>query len=166
MTKTPVPATQLGGHADLTGLEAIVSTRVTIQIEVLKVFTDGLLLTLLAVLGEDPAAQWVDIADRRSSWRARQPWLGVKFSDGRGAVYVAGRPRPGAAIDSPAVKPLLPYPSPLSPMMWLPFFITPAPPPGPMTVVIAWPEYGLSEHCIHVEARVLEDAARRVVSLA
>lgn len=47
----------------------------------------------------------------------------------------------------------------------LSYFLTPAPPPGPVTLILAWPTFGIEESTLVIPADELAVAATRTVTL-
>ena len=161
-----VPEAELGGHVDLTGLPPIMSGRVTVQVEVLKAFTRGVLVIFLAVFAREPVGPQAGEAFGMGRWKEDGPWLGVKIADGRMATFAAGRTRPAAGPSAATISVARRMPSRVGRYLWLPFFITPFPSPGPLSLVFAWPTFDVAEAHLKITGQSLEDATRRVMPLA
>ena len=121
-----------------------------------EAFPSGLHFELVAQFNDDTARTGCGPLHRRRGIEA--PRIGVRFADGRKTA--TGPPRPQEPDGDPAY-PLLRSGggsggggrSRVSYWLW------PLPPPGLLTWVSIWPEMGIGETSVEVDASVLSDAA-------
>ena len=87
------------------------------------------------------------------------PTFAVTFSDGR-----SGKSEPGGTADGGVI---LQYSrgSGGSDEWWMAYWLSPLPPPGPLTWHVAWPEMGTPEDSVVVDARDLIEAANDAQTL-
>ncbi|MGV9822968.1 hypothetical protein [Nocardia xishanensis] len=87
--------------------------------------------------------------------------LGIGFADGRTATNV------GRTWDGPAGAPVLSMGSASSTntRATATFYLTPLPPPGPLSIVIAWPALDLAEHRVELDTENIRLAAERATIL-
>lgn len=88
-----------------------------------------------------------------------RPWIGVRFSDGREAATqrVRGMPTSGGNERRPVSRG---RGGTGHPGEWrLGYWLWPLPPPGPLTWFATWPEVGVGEASVEVDASALGPAA-------
>lgn len=158
----PVPFTAVLGRTD----------DVAVCIVGIHVFTTGLSFRLAVRLRQVPPGQEHRIFEMVSGHRLPgtsaedRLLLGVEFSDGRTASNVASDD--WFAMDELPDDQLV-----LSPARGgggglhydQHFWLSPLPPPGPVTIVCAWPALGLSESSAECDGQLLLDAAARALVL-
>ena len=91
-------------------------------------------------------------------------WLGVKLADGKKVTTVGGGPPP-VELDADAYTLARAGGNGSLLSASVSFFLTPAPPPGSVTVVLAWPAFGIAESTMVLAADSIAAAAGRVVRL-
>jgi len=92
------------------------------------------------------------------------PRFGVGFADGRKAVL--GAALGGSAIDRATGAALHPMGSSHSQRRWEGrFWLWPLPPPGPLTLAFAWPDEGVDEATVEIDAAPLVAAGARAREL-
>ena len=122
-----------------------------------EVFETGLLFQLMARF--DPNSIEFDDTPRGPVVADTCPRIGVSFSDGRKAATSAtGVPPTGGAEDRPCMRGRggTGHPGEWRRGYWL----WPLPPPGPLTWHAIWPDLGIVESHVQVDASELGTAAR------
>ena len=91
-------------------------------------------------------------------------WLGVRLADGRTATNVGGTP-PAMTLDADAVSLARSGGNGGRSSALLCYLVSPQPPPGPVTVVLAWPALGIGEATMELPGQALAQAAERIAVL-
>jgi len=111
-----------------------------------------------------------DPLEPRVPWRGRQVpgdvlRLGLMYADGRRTATHAARPLAEDDTD-PGRLVMLECGSRGSPRRWDgDFWVHPLPPPGPVTFVGSWPQYGVAEIRVELDGAAIREAAGRAVTL-
>jgi hypothetical protein len=98
----------------------------------------------------------------RGPWREFKggPLFGLRLADGRQEMHdgIMFRRIPAAGNTSAVLRHLHGH---FNPSGWFHLWSARLPPPGPLTIVSAWPEEGLAETAITIETGPILDAAAR-----
>jgi len=111
-----------------------------------------------------------DPLEPRVPWRGRQVpgdvlRLGLMYADGRRTATHAARSLAEDDTD-PGRLVMLECGSRGSPRRWDgDFWVHPLPPPGPVTFVGSWPQYGVAEIRVELDGAAIREAAGRAVTL-
>jgi hypothetical protein len=129
----------------------------------LRVFSTGVQIGLQIRTRQDvPPREIAPGGARFPGLRGTEVMLGVEFSDGRRASNLGG-PRGFLPTAEPgAVSLVLANGSASGRTAESTMFLTPLPPDGPLTLVVAAPDLGIPEHRIELDGTALREAAGRV----
>ncbi len=159
-----LPTNEMGGVV-ATDSPVLRSADYAVHLETARMFSTGLQLQFRVVTRKSPEdARGAMSLMGMSRDRDDRLWLGVKLADGRKATTIGGGP-PAAGLDAAAfsLARVDGHGSKLSASVS--FFLTPLPPPGPVTVVLAWPAFGIAESTVVLTGDAIVAAAERVVIL-
>ncbi|WP_219412677.1 hypothetical protein [Pseudonocardia nigra] len=128
------------------------------------VYSTGLRLDIAARARRRPGRGRVILFDAFGGRGAAQVLLGVEYADGRTTTNASPTwpPAPGGD-DAPWLQQGGGSGGDRS--VDMSFFLSPLPPPGPLTLVCAWPDEGIDETQVVFDAREIEAALRDVVEL-
>jgi hypothetical protein len=107
---------------------------------------------------------WPMVGERRDSLPAQLLRVGVQFADGRRATNIAGHDRP---VQGPVMWPLSGggHGRAGESSFHGGYWISPLPPPGPVTVVCEWPAVGIPTVRHDVDAQGILDGAQRAEAI-
>ena len=145
--------------------EIIASDDVALRLEAARMFSSGLELEFHAV-GRAPSHDPRTGPSLLGGGIRRDDafWLGVQLADGRKSTSVGGRPPP-AHMPADAITLSRTHGSGHGNAASFSYFVAPVPPPGPVTIVLAWPAFGIGEAKIVLPSDAIADATRRIVTL-
>jgi len=145
------------------------SAECALQLELTRVFSTGVQFQFRVVVRQQPARQPGPAPTAPPMLGMGHTgddalWVGVKLADGRKATNAGGRPpsvelreddvtlaRIGGQIGGNSAL--------------LTYFLTPTPPPGPVTLILAWPTFDIEESTLVIPGNELAAAAGRKVTL-
>lgn len=156
------------------------SDRATVSVAYLDAYPDGLELQIAATgsityeeLRKQGAAgvdvfgrHWPTVDDRADVLPPQLLRVGVRFADGRVATSINGHDRP---LGGPILWPLAGGTSSSVPQPGHParmrcrqgYWVSPLPPPGPVTIVCEWPVAGIPISSVEIDGQRVIDAARQ-----
>lgn len=163
-----VPQNEAGG---VVFVEPVVfrSAECALQLETTRVFSTGVQFQFRVLVRKQTAqqpGQAPTVPPMLGMGRAGDDalWVGVKLADGRKATNAGGRP-PSVELPEDAVTLFRTGGQSSGNSALLSYFLTPAPPPGSVTLVLAWPTFDIEESALVIPADELAAAATRRVTL-
>lgn len=157
------PTNEAGGVATVHA-PVLRSTQCALQLELVRVFSTGVQFQFRVVVrqhrrpGDGPSMLGLGHSGDDALW------VGVKLADGRKATNAGGRP-PDVALAEDALSLARTGGSGSGRSASLTYYLAPLPPPGPLSVVVAWPAFGIDEATLEITADQLAAAATRMVPL-
>ncbi|MEV0297031.1 hypothetical protein [Nocardia sp. NPDC050710] len=129
-----------------------------------RVFSAGIELTIEVHLRRRRAGRSVlDVFGRGyQGGNKDQILIGIEFDDGRTATTLR-QPEWDAPEDVPVLSSGAGSSSDVHGTTHL--YLTPLPPPGRLSIIVAWPAYDIAEHRVELDSDALRAAAGRVVVL-
>jgi len=164
-----VPRNEAGG---VVFVEPVVfrSAKCALQLETTRVFSTGVQFQFRVLVRQQTARQPGQAPTAPSMLGMGRTggddalWVGVKLADGRKATNAGGRP-PSVELPEDAVTLSRTGGQSSGNSASLSYFLTPAPPPGPVTLILAWPAFDIEESTLVIPADELAAAATRRVTL-
>ena len=163
-----LPGNEMGGVVTITP-EVFRSAECAVQLAVTRVFSTGVQFQFGVVVRQQ--------SPRQPGQRPTLPpilglgrsgddalWVGVELADGRKATNAGGQP-PSVDLPPDAVTLTRTKGTSDGNAAALTYFLSPAPPPGALTVVLAWPVFGVGESKMVIPGDELAAAATRIVTL-
>lgn len=169
-----VPGNEAGGVV-LVEPAVFRSTECALQLESTRVFSTGVQFQFRVVVRQQAARYryWTGQPDQAPTAPSMLGmghdgddalWVGVKLADGRKATNAGGRP-PGVELREGDVT-LARIGGQISGgSALLTYFLTPTAPPGPVTLILAWPAFDIRESTLVIPGDELAAAAIRRVTL-
>ena len=162
MRRFRVPSNEVGVHVPVEPVLAR-AEGAAIVLEDVTVYSVGVVLRIRRVLQHPPE----EVGGPRGPGHRHpmeQVMLGVAFSDGRTASTVVPRDPSGPpALPGPAEAALRMTQGGGGDMQFSgQYLLTPVPPDGPVTLVVAAPDVGISETTVVLDGSALQDAVTRV----
>ena len=121
---------------------------------------------IAGVVAYSEVFHFIHIGVSRGSSRAFMggPVLGLRFADGRQEMHdgIMFRRIPATDISPPMLWHLRGH---FDASRWFHLWSVPLPPPGPLTIVSTWPEEGIAETAITIDAGPILDAAARATPI-
>lgn len=145
-------------------LDALIVSRddVAMWVAAALVYPNGLLFELVLVRRERPAVGAVDRPWFMALGDPDGPRFGIRFADDRKATVDRPPRGPGGRPDIALSN----HGSSASGRRWTGrMWLWPLPPPGPLTFAFAWPEQGIDETTVDIDAAPLRAAAARAREL-
>lgn len=166
--KLSVPKNEVGG---VVFVEPAVfrSTECALQLELTRVFSTGVQFQFRVVVRQQPARQLGQAPTAPSMLGMGHSgddalWVGVKLADGRKVTNAGGR-RPGVEFREDDVTLARIGGQGSGNSALLTYFLTPTPPPGPVTLILAWPAFDIEESTLVIAGDELAAAAARKMTL-
>jgi len=145
------------------------SAECALQLELTRVFSTGVQFQFRVVVRQQPARQLGQAPTAPPMLGMGHTgddalWVGVKLADGRKATNAGGRP-PGVELREDDVTLARIGGQIGGNSALLTYFLTPTPPPGPVTLILAWPTFDIEESTLVIPGNELAAAAGRRVTL-
>lgn len=169
-----VPKNEAGGVVFVEP-EVFRSAECAVQLELTRVFSTGVQFQFRVVVRQQAARyrRWTEEPGQAPTAPSMLGmgdsgddalWVGVKLADGRTATNAGGRP-PGVELREGDVTLARIGGQIGGGSALLTYFLTPSPPPGPVTLILAWPAFDVEESTLVIPGDELAAAATRRVTL-